>query len=147
VKVHSYTDPRDGILRYRVWHLRGAGGWQPFERREGRVHGKGIVARLAGIEDRDQARAMIGVDVAVPRCDLPPLGGGEYYWTDLIGLRVETMEGRVLGLVERLFDTGSNDVLVVSGERERWIPFILDQVVRAVEPDEGRIRVDWDPDF
>jgi 16S rRNA processing protein RimM len=57
------------------------------------------------------------------------------------------MEGRVLGLVERLFDTGSNDVLVVSGERERWIPFILDQVVRAVEPDEGRIRVDWDPDF
>jgi 16S rRNA processing protein RimM len=46
-----------------------------------------------------------------------------------------------------LFTTGANDVLVVAGERERWLPFVMDDVVRHVDIEAGLITVDWDPDF
>ena len=56
-------------------------------------------------------------------------------------------EGDVLGVVDYLFETGSNDVLVVKGERERLVPYIWQQVVLEVDLSNGRIIVDWDRDF
>ncbi len=151
IRVFSYTDPRDRILAYPRWYLgpaaEGTGG-RPVEVLGGRVHGKGILARLAGCEDRDAAAALIGLDIAVRREDLPPLAAGEYYWSDLEGLRVTTRDGAELGRVRRLFDTGANDVMVVDdGERERLIPFIQGRVVTRIDLDAARMEVDWDPDF
>ena len=65
----------------------------------------------------------------------------------MIGLGVVTRDGQELGQVSGLMQTGTNDVLVVSGERERLIPFIREQVVLAVDAEARRIEVDWDPDF
>ena len=71
----------------------------------------------------------------------------EYYWVDLEGMRVETLDGQALGTVSNLFATGANDVLVVEGERRRLIPFVLDDVVTRVDRDKRTISVDWDPEF
>jgi 16S rRNA processing protein RimM len=49
--------------------------------------------------------------------------------------------------VDHLLETGANDVLVVRGERERLIPWIMERTIRRVDPEQGRIVVDWDPDF
>ena len=78
---------------------------------------------------------------------LPSTRPGEYYWADLVGLEVRTLDGVDLGRIEQLFETGSNDVIVVQGERERLIPYIWDQVVREVDLDAGTMLVDWDPEF
>jgi len=83
----------------------------------------------------------------VSRSQLPPPKPGEYYWVDLEGLAVQTVEGVVLGTVSHLFDTGANPVIVISGERERLVPFVTDQYVKSVDFDAGLIVVDWDPDF
>jgi 16S rRNA processing protein RimM len=148
MRLMSHTQPRDNILRYRHWHLRRGHDWRPVEVAAGRVHGKGLVVNLRECADREQARALIGADVAVPRAELPPTAAGEYYWADLVGLRVETAEGRVLGEIDYLLATGANDVLVVRGEdRERLIPFVTDQIVKRVDLAAGLIQVDWDPDF
>ncbi|HYW03837.1 MAG TPA: ribosome maturation factor RimM [Gammaproteobacteria bacterium] len=147
VKVHSDTQPRENILEYPVWQLGDAGGWQARRLIEGRVHGKGIVAQLEGCDDRATAAALLGTRIAVGRDELPPLADGEYYWTDLEGLRVRTASGRELGTVDRLMETGANDVLVVRGERERLIPFLPDRVVTDVDLEAGVMVVDWDPDF
>ncbi len=80
------------------------------------------------------------------RSRLPDPGDGEFYWTDLIGLRVATADGFDLGEVERMLETGANDVMVVRGEFERLIPFIAGMVVRSVDVERGRIVVDWHPD-
>ncbi|MGZ8186368.1 MAG: ribosome maturation factor RimM, partial [Methylobacter sp.] len=72
---------------------------------------------------------------------------GEYYWSDLIGLKVETIEGVQLGIVDSLMETGANDVIIVQGERERVIPFIQGQTIINIDLDAGRIIVDWDPEF
>jgi 16S rRNA processing protein RimM len=60
---------------------------------------------------------------------------------------VVTLQGESLGTVDHLLETGANDVLVVTGERERLIPFVLGQVVDDVDLERGEIRVDWDRDF
>lgn len=147
VKIYSHTSPRTGILGYKTWYLKQNGGWQMLKPAAGQAQGKGVVAKLAGYDDRDQAAALIGVDIAVKREQLPKLEPGEYYWSDLEGLRVETVDGVDLGVVSHLFETGANDVLVVKGERERLIPYTRGEAVRDVDPRAGRIVVDWDPDF
>jgi 16S rRNA processing protein RimM len=145
VKVFSETTPREGILRYSPWMVGHSD--QPRRVAEGKVHGKGVIARLDGCDDRDQAGALVGQEIAITRDRLPPPKADEFYWIDLEGLAVETVEGAALGRVSHLFSTGVNDVLVVVGERERLLPFTWDEVIRSVDFDQRLIKVDWDPDF
>jgi 16S rRNA processing protein RimM len=148
VKVYSETSPRENILAYSPWDLVRAGSRQRIEVAAGRPQGKILVARLEGCDDRDAAEALVGCEIRVPRSRLPDdLAPGEYYWADLVGLRVETLEGVELGRIARLFETGANDVIVVAGERERLLPYVWQQVVREVDLAAGVMRVDWDPDF
>lgn len=147
VKIFSETDPREAILSYSPWLIRQSGDWQEIAVVKGRPHGKTVVASLAGIADRDQAAKLLGAEIAVPRSQLPRTAADDYYWTDLEGLTVTTTEGVVLGTIRSLFETGANDVMVVVGERERLLPFILQQVVKEVDLAAGTILVDWDPEF
>lgn len=147
LRVRSDCEPAEQLLDYSPWQLQGAAGWRSYALEEGRCHGQGLVVKLAGVADRDAARALAGADIAVLRSQLPALEADEYYWNDLVGLGVVTVKGEALGRVTALMPTGANDVLVVSGERERLIPFIPDQVVVRVDAQSRRIEVDWDPDF
>jgi 16S rRNA processing protein RimM len=148
VKVESYTEPRASIFRYLPWYLETAAGETEIASVQGRAHGKGLVAALPEVEDRDAALAWMGAEIWVPRSALPRAKRGEYYWIDLEGLDVVTAAGIALGKVSHLFATGANDVLVVrDGGRERMIPFVLKQFVKEVDLESGRITVDWDPDF
>lgn len=147
VKIRSYTRPHQGVVEYHRWLVWQSGQWQPVELADWRWHGKVLLAKLEGITDRDQARAWISCEIAVPRTALPSLPAGEYYWADLVGLRVRTLEGVDLGRVDHLLETGGNDVLVVVGDRERLIPFVPGRDVVAVDLDGAQIRVDWDPQF
>jgi len=147
VKVFSHTEPRDNILTYSPWCIRERGGWGERRLLAGKPHGKGIIALLQGCDDRDQAASMVGCDIAVARSRLPELKQDDYYWSDLQGLRVQTLKGVELGIVGHLFETGANDVMVVKGERERLIPYLWQQVVKQVDLDTGLMLVDWDPEF
>ena len=148
LKLESYTDPRMRIFRYQPWQLGTGSGVVQVAGCQGRAQGKGIVATLPGIDDRDAAAALVGSDIRVPRAALPPAAPGEYYWADLEGLEVVTMQGVPLGRVSHLVATGANDVLVVrDGVRERLVPFLPGQFVAEVDIQGGRVVVDWDPDF
>ncbi len=147
VKVKSYTEPAEGILDYGAWHLLGPGAARATVRPlEGRRHGTLVVARLEGVSDRDEAAALAHRDIAVPRAELPRPGEGQYYWADLEGLEVVTTEGTVLGRVDHFVETPANPVMVVRGERERWLPLVAKHL-KSVDLDAGRVVVDWDPEF
>lgn len=147
VKLESWTSPRLAIFAYQPWTLRHAGADRSVTGASGREQGKGIVARLPEIDDRDQAEALRGAELWVARSALPPASPDEYYWVDLEGLSVFTVDGVELGKVSHLFETAANDVMVVRGERDRLIPFLLDRYITRVDLAAGRIEVDWDPEF
>lgn len=148
VKVFSHTQPRENILTYSTWYLKKQGEWVANDLEAGRAHGKGVVAKLKGCDDRDAAAALMGNTIAIHREHLPQAAPGEYYWADLIGLEVVTVDGVSLGVVDHLLETGANDVLVVTQAGvERLIPFVQGQFVRSVDLAARLITVDWDPDF
>jgi len=100
IKVDSFTDPPGAILNYPVWQVaRADGGWEPVRVVSGRPQGTGrlVVAGLEGVGSPEDVRRFVGRDVAVPRSELPEPKAGEYYWEDLLGCRVATLEGVALG--------------------------------------------------
>ena len=117
----------------------------------GRRQAKTVIAKLEGCDDRDAAMMLIGAEIAIRSDQLRELNKDEYYWRDLIGLRVTNREGIELGTVQRLMETGANDVLVVKGQqrdsKEHLIPWTLHQAVLDVDLEQGLIQVDWDADF
>lgn len=146
VKVHPDTESPGSLLAYKTWWIGRDGDWREAAVAEAKVQGASLAARLEGFEDRDAAAALRGKSVAVPRSQLPQARSGEYYWADLVGLRVVNAESQELGRIEQILQTGANDVLVVQGERERLIPFIA-SVIREVDPAAGVMRVEWSADY
>ena len=147
VKVFSYTDPKKNILKYSPWLLNVQGKFIESEVLAGHVQGKGIVAKMDGIDSRENAVEITGTNVYVKRSLFPELGKDQFYWSDLIGLSVVTETDENLGLVDSLIETGANDVLVVKGDRERLIPFVTQNVVKKVDLEQGIIWVSWKSDF
>ena len=151
VKLNSFTDPLDNILQYQPWTLRGPDGERTVKVTGSRMQGKSLVVQLDGESDRTRAEALFcGRDILVPANALPVLEEDEFYWRDLIGLRVCHKDGRDLGKLTSMMETGANDVLVVRGDgssidtRERLIPWLPDDVVLNVDTAAGVITVDWD---
>ncbi|MGR9014473.1 MAG: ribosome maturation factor RimM [Gammaproteobacteria bacterium] len=147
VKVFSFTDPRENILTYSPWLLKKGDETKTLNVVDGQLQGKTIVAQLADVDDRNQAESLMGWDIFITQDQLPKTVKDEYYWSDLIGLNVETVDGIQLGQVDSLLETGANDVIIVQGERERVIPFLQGQTIIKVDLVAGNIIVDWDPEF
>ena len=147
VKIFSYTDPPEQILDFPLWRADRPGeGTRELRHAEGRRHGKGLVVRLEGIDDRDKALALGKLELWVERGELPALKKGEHYQEDLIGLEVVNLQGERLGRVEHFLDMPAGAVMVVAGERERWLPTGPDRLLR-IDRANGRITVDWDAEF
>jgi len=104
-------------------------------------HGKKVLITLKGFDSINQVLNLVGRELYVGREQLPELSEGEYYWCDLLGLKVVTDQGENLGILADIIATGSNDVYVVkSGEKEYLIP-ALEDVVREVNLDDGVMKV------
>jgi len=148
LKVYSYTRPIEGILAYRDWILSKAGQHaQTIVIADARVQGRGLQVKLENIDSRTDAELLIGYDIHIERAQLPETVDGECYWIDLIGLSVQTEQGVLLGEIKQIMETGANDVLVVQGDRERLIPYVVDHYVKSIDLENGMMTVDWDAEF
>lgn len=147
VRVFSETEPREAVADFpRLWVGDGR-SWQCVEVESGRAHGPGVILRFSGVEDREQALAMKGRELAIEREWLPDLEEGEFYRADLLGLDVVNLQGIALGQLVDFIETGANDVMVIRGSREHLVPWVHGNFVKAVDPESRQIVVDWDADF
>lgn len=146
VKIRAYTEYGPAILDYSPWHIRDNQNWILVNVEAGRVNGNNIIVKLSGFNTPEAARSLTGAAIGVTRSQLPQLKENEYYWSDLIGLTVINKSGSMLGKVIYLMATGSNDVLVVKGEKEFAIPYLLDSVIQGIDLDNQEIHVDWELD-
>ena len=145
VKIYSFTQPIENIFSYGPWWLRsvreGKEETEKFVVANSRRQGRGLVAQLAGIDDRNAAADLVGAEIFVDRDQFANTATDEYYWADLVGLTVETEEGGLLGCVDSVLATGANDVLIVEGERRHLVPFVTGQVIKEVDTEAGKIVV------
>jgi 16S rRNA processing protein RimM len=105
-----------------------------------------VVGKLDGVDSREQALKLKGQAVALQREALPEPEQGKYYLADLVGLEVMNEQGEALGVVTRTYSNGAHDVIEVSGERMRLIPWVS-AVVKEVDLANRRIRVEWQVDW
>jgi len=151
VKINSYTDESTGIFDYAPWILSDG---KKYLVEQWRPNGKTLVAKLETIESRDDAERVKNCDISIQAEQLPELASDDFYWRDLIGMQVATLDGYQLGEVKELFETGANDVMLVKarsndafGQKERMLPFIRESVIKTVDMQAKTITVDWDPGF
>ncbi len=147
LRVHAATRQPEGLLSYTRLRVRKGGRQEVMELEQGQRHGKGVVVKFAELTSREAAGLWTGATVGVARDQLPALPSGEFYWHDLLGLRVVGARGEMLGEVSSLLETGAHDVLVVKGEREILIPYVMGEVVREVDLARGIMVVSWDPEY
>jgi len=147
VKLHPVTDAVDDLFDYDLWLIGDSDTWRPAQVESARVHGKHLVVKFEGVDTPEAASLLTHMQIAVEREAFPELEEGEFYWADLEGLSVITEAGQVLGTIDRLFETGANDVMVVKGDRERLIPYVRPDVVKHIDLAAGQMTVDWDPEF
>ena len=151
IKVTSHMQPRENIFNYPEWLLKIGDSWRVTKVEQGRPHGKTLVVKLAGCEDRDQAQLLVNTKIAIYRSQLPETNDDEYYWSDLLGMNVVKVNGEELGKVAEILETGSNDVLVIkkkiSGKTvESLVPWLEGDVITNVDKSEKIITVDWETD-
>ena len=147
VKVYSFTSPIENILKYKTWQLSKKNQNKTVRLESGKKHGKGIIAKLEGFDDRDEVAILLKSEIKIARNLMPALPEGEYYWSDLQGLQVTNMDNVDFGKVDHLFETGANDVMVVKGDQERLIPFIQDMYIKDIDLGQKTMKVDWPEDF
>ena len=143
--VESYTDPVEALLGYPSWSLRSRAGARVAHRvAEGRAHGHDLVVRLEGLEDREQAQALVGAVVEVARSELPPTRAREYYRADLVGFAVVNRQGIELGALTHFVDGTNGATLVIrhAQGREYWVPAGAGHLWN-VDLAARRIVVDW----
>jgi 16S rRNA processing protein RimM len=146
VRVFSNTDPRENIVSYSPWLIEVNGQIETIEV-NGRLQGKNVIANLAGIEDRDRATELIGSKIYILSEQLPKLDLDEYYWSDLIGMEVKSLQAEALGTIESMMETGASDVMVLQGDKERLIPFVMEDIVREIDLVNKQMVVDWQADY
>jgi 16S rRNA processing protein RimM len=156
VKVRSFTQPEQNILDYGPWRLRTSSGIRAVEVDGYNLRPQGLVVHFKGIDDRDVAALLGRAEIEVDKTELPELPEGEYYWHQLIGLKVvaKTTETELLlGSIAEMMETGANDVMVVRpiegslDDRERLIPYVPGVYVVGVNLSSGEIHVEWDSEF
>ena len=146
VKVFSYTNPRTNILNYSPWSIKVDGNFQSIDITSGREQSKTIVAHIQGIDNREDSQKFIGQDIYINKEQPPEFTQGEYYLYALTGFDVINKDEEQLGTVDYFVETGANDVLVVKGKKEYWIPYIEPFLV-SIDSKNNKILVDWDKDF
>jgi 16S rRNA processing protein RimM len=142
VKLRSFTEPPDRLLQHRNLQLGLGGAWIAYRIEASGRSGGQLTAKLSGVNDRDQAQALRGAQICVPRSELPPRDDKDFYRADLIGCEVVNLAGVHLGKVQHFIETPAQVLMVVRGEKEFWVPAVS-QHLRRVDLQARQVIVDW----
>lgn len=146
IKINSFTNPKENILSFKPWLIQRSSSWEEIYFEDSKKHLDNIIVKLSNCNSPEEAQNFTNVKIAVWSKQLPKLKTNEYYWSDLIGLKVVNLQKIDLGTVQELLETGANDVLIIIGDRKRLIPYIS-SVILKVDLAEKIIHVDWQHDF
>ena len=143
MKVHSFTQPIENIMRYRPWFIEGRDGYQALIADEHRWQANGLIVHFKGLDSREATAHLTHKELYMQQSQLPKLKKGEYYWQELVGLQVKNLDGVDFGVVTSMLVTGANDVLYIEGEKTHCVPYLPDSVIKQVDLVNKCMIVDW----
>lgn len=147
LKIATDTEYTDSLLDYPEWQLSKDGRRLNVTLEAGKIVNGELQVKFEGINDRDEAFALRGYTIEIPRESFAPAEEGEYYWADLVGMTVVNTENITLGTVKNLMETGAHDVLVVDGDYgQKLIPFVS-HFIGNVDSENRIITADWGTDY
>ncbi|HEX2584159.1 MAG TPA: ribosome maturation factor RimM [Steroidobacteraceae bacterium] len=156
IKVETYTDPPDNILRYRTWQLGSGTGanrsWRAAKRSQHRWSGSELQVLMEGVTERNGAELLRNMEIGVLRRELPTPKPGEYYWDDLLGLSAQSLKGEVLGQVDHYLDSPAHPYMVLRGvddagkAAEHFVPLVKGRI-KEVNFEQRTVRLDWTLDW
>jgi len=141
--IHSFCEPPENITQYPQWQLGKQHRWHTRTVTDCKPHQNGYIAKFEHIDSPEEAKTWVNADIAIEASQLPDLGNNEYYQKDLIGLTAKTTQGRILGNVVEILETGANDVFVIEGNGRHLIPYIDSAIIR-IDLAERLIVVEWE---
>jgi 16S rRNA processing protein RimM len=133
VKAEPMTDFSERFACGETVYLRGL----PVTIESSRWHDNSIILKLAAIDTRNQAQEIRGSFLEIPSSQLHSLTEGEYYRFQLIGLKVLSTEGKPLGQLSDVIQTGSNDVYEISSDTNVFLIPATDEVIKSIDLDKG----------
>ena len=147
IRVQSYASSTASLCNQAIWWVNVSSHWLSLELKSTRLHQEDLIVKFSGFDDRDRIAKFKGTEFGIERHLLPALERDEYYWHDLIGFSVINTAGESFGVIDHLFDSGAQPVIVTrDAERERLIPWV-DHIIKRVNPKSRVLTVDWDLDY
>lgn len=146
LRFFSYTRPPANLMGYNPLWIKTNEGWRAYQVESAQAHADGrLVAKLEGVDDRETARLMMGLDVAIEQSQLVSDDDG-FYWVDLLGCTVTNTKGELLGVVKEMIETGAHDVMRVQAADKtvELVPFVMDTVVKSVDTAAKQIVIEWE---
>ncbi len=142
IKIEYFgEDPARFSLYEEIFIETPEGGFKPYHILEAVPKPPGLLLQLKGIERREEVELLIGKEIFIRRKALPDLKEGEYYWIDLLGMKVETQEGRTIGELKAIFPTKANDVYVVKGRRREILLPATEEVILSIDLERRVMKV------
>ena len=142
VKVEYYGVDFPGLSVYREIFIEDERGRpEAYEVLEAIRQPPRFILRLKGIEKIEEAESLTGRKIFVKREALLGLEKGEYYWADILGVEVETREGKRIGKVKEILPTGANDVYVVEGRRGEILLPAIEGVIQSIDIEKRVMKV------
>ncbi len=142
MKVKYFGDDLHRFSFYREVFIEGEKGMpEPYEVLEAIPQPPRLILRLKGVEKIEEVELLMGKEIFIKKEAFPALGEREYYWMDILGMKVETEEGKKIGKVKEIFPTGANDVYVIEGKRGEILLPATEEVILSVDLPRGVMRV------
>lgn len=142
VKIKPFTDDINRFDRLKKIYISNKNGKKEYQIQEVKYHKNMVLMKLEGVDTPEQADLLRQSYLLVDRADEEPLEEGVYYIVDLLGLEVYTDDNKLLGKVDDIFNTGSNDIYVVKDEMGKQILLPgIPEVLKNVDLEKGRITV------
>ncbi len=142
IKVDYFGEDLSRFPLYRQVFIKNhEGRLQTYEVLEAIPQPPRLILRLKGIERIEEVGPLVGKEILIEKRSLPDLQEGEYYWFDILGIEVETPEGKRIGKVKKIFPTGANDVYVIEGKRKEIFLPATEEVIQSIDIKKGRMKV------